>query len=367
MHRPSLRLLLAVAVLAGVGCDRSPSPSSAPRDAAVPIAPSASAPNPVWQKMTALESDTGKGEILAEKNVPELWIPNAGVTALAIHRGSLWWSDAAGIHERPFDGEARLAVPGQRAELAADEDGVVFAEIKGPDRFELQTLTAGESAPRRLAAMRCRPLQLVTAKSAVVIASTCAISAVPKRGGSPRVLEPETRFDVSLTADGDQTCYVNGDRITCRSLSDRWAEPLVIAAHRAGPLLLEGRTLYWLEDAVAADVIAAGDFGRLVRWELPGGPRRVLTSMQHQAFALLHDEQALYYANGAGSVRRVFKADGRVQTLYNVGEQETPNLAIGGGYVYFSTHSAPGVHRFRLAAPCLLPPRDGQPPSTHVP
>jgi len=350
MHGPSPRLLLAVAALAGVGCDRSPSPSSTLRDAAVPIAPSASAPKSVWQKMTALESDTGKGEILTDKNVPELWIPNVVVTGLAIHRGSVWWSDAAGVHERPFDGEARLALPGQRAELAADDDGVVFAAIQGPSRFELQTLTAGESAPRRLAAMRCSPLQLVTAKSDVIIASTCAISAVPKRGGPPRVLEPETHLDVSLTAEGDQTCYVNGDRVICRSLADRRAKPLVIDAHRAGPLLLEGQTLYWLEDTGAADVIVAGDFGRLVRWELPGGPRRVLTSMQRQAFVLLHDERALYYGNGAGSVRRVFKADGRVQTLYNVGELETPNLAIGGGYVYFSTGSAPGIHRFRLAA-----------------
>jgi len=40
------------------------------------------------------------------------------------------------------------------------------------------------------------------------VASSCGIFAVPRQGGAPRRLEPETHLDVSIAADRDQVCYV---------------------------------------------------------------------------------------------------------------------------------------------------------------
>lgn len=354
-----LALYAAAAVLLGA-CSRragddAPSPGSSAASSAVPLSSASlgSAPTsaPRNRKLTALESETGKGELLIDKHAPELWIPDVEVFALAVHRGSLFWSDASGVHERPFEGEARAAVPGVRASgLVADEDGVVLAVVTGKGRFEVQQLSADSRAPRRLAAMTCDPLRLALSRGFVVVASTCGIFAVPRQGGAPRRLEAETHLDVSIAADRDQVCYVNDHRLTCRSLVERDAKPVVLDALRPGPLLIDRMVLYALEEGRMADVPIDGDYGRLVRWEIPTGDRRVLTSQQFEAHALLQDDRAIYYGTGGGSVRRVSKDGRRVQTLYNVDRQETPRLALGGGYLYFAIYSERGVRRFRLAA-----------------
>jgi hypothetical protein len=64
---------------------------------------------------------------------------------------------------------------------------------------------------------------------------------------------------------------------------------------------------------------------------------------------LLHDDKAIYYGTGAGSVRRVAKNGSRVQTLHNVDREGSPHIAIGGEHVYFVTPGERGIRRFRLA------------------
>jgi hypothetical protein len=346
-------VLCATAILgacSGPARDDTPLPGLSAAAASSASTGPAPAPRARNQKHTALESETGKGEILTDKHVPEVWIPDVEVHDLAVHRGSLWWSDSSGVHERPFDGEVRAVLPGVRARgLVADEDGVVFAVVTGPQRFEVQQVSAEARAPRRLARMTCDPLRLAPARSFVVVASTCGIFAVPRQGGAPRRLEPVTHVDVSITADRDQVCYVNDKRLTCRSLVDSKERPLVMDALRPGPLLLDRQVLYALEEGRMADVPIDGDYGRLVRWEVPTGDRRVLTSQQFEATALLHDEGAIYYGTGGGSVRRVSKDGRKVQTLHHVDRDETPRLAIGGGHIYFALYSEQGIRRIRLA------------------
>lgn len=316
--------------------------------------PTSSRPN---QKYTALEGETGKGELLVDKHVPEVWVPDVEVHDLAVHRGSLWWSDTSGVYERPFDGEVRAAIQAPRVRaLAADDGGVVVAIVTSPktspdsslNRFEVQQIGADERAPRRLARMTCEPLHLALARDFVVVASSCGIFAVPRKGGAPRQLEAEIHHDVRIAADRDNVCYVNDHRLTCRSLVDTKERPRVLDALRPGPLLLDRLVLYALEEGMMADVPRDDDYGRLVRWEVPTGERWVLTSKQYETSLLLHDDKAIYYGTGGGSVRRVSKNGRQVQTLYHVGH-ETPRLALGGGFLYYVLYTERGIRRFRLA------------------
>jgi hypothetical protein len=289
--------------------------------------------------------------------VPELWVPDVEVHHLAVHRGSLWWSDTSGVHERPSDGEVRAVIqaPHVRA-LVADDGGVVVAIVtrqrtrpdSSLDRFEVQQISADERAPRRLASLTCDPLHLALARDFVVVASSCGIFAVPRKGGAPRQLEAEVDRDVRIAADRDNVCYVNDHRLTCRSLVDTKEKPRVLDALRPGPLLLDRLVLYALEEGMMADVPRFDDYGRLVRWELVTGERWVLTSKQYETFLLLHDDKAIYYGTGGGSVRRVSKNGRQVQTLYHVGD-EPPRLAVGGGFLYYVLYTKPGIWRFRLA------------------
>ncbi|HZF54468.1 MAG TPA: hypothetical protein VE093_37735 [Polyangiaceae bacterium] len=356
--RPSLAwiaLSAAAAVIPGA-CSRSAQDDACPPcPCAATSASSAAPPKLPNQKLTALEGETGKGELLIDKHVPEVWVPDVEVHHLAVHRSSLWWSERSGVYERPFDGEVRQVIQAPRVgALVADDGGVVVAIVMGPeenpDRFELQQIGADERAPRRLARMACVPRDLALARDFVVVASTCGIFAVPRKGGAPRQLEAETPHHVAVAADRDRVCYVNDHRLTCRSLVDTKERPRVLAALRPGPLLLDRLVLYALEEGMMADVPRHDDYGRLVRWEVePTGERWVLTSKQYEASHLLRDDDAIYYGTGGGSVRRVSKNGEQVQTLYHVNRQETPRLAIGGGFLYFVLSSERGIRRFRLA------------------
>lgn len=355
-HLSSARIALYAAAAAILGACSGPPPGDppppVPSAAAVAATQIASAASSDFhhRKLTWLETETGKGEVITDRHIPELWIPDVEVEGLVVHRGSVYWSDASSVHERPFDGEARTTLPGvHAARLAADEDGVVFAVVTGPRHFEVQQISADARAPRRLARMACQPVQLAPARSFVVVASDCGIFAVPRQGGAPRLLERETHLDTSLAADRDHVCHVNDHRLTCRSLADSKAKPMVLDALRPGPLLLDRWVLYALEEGRLSDVPIEGDYGRLVRWDISTGERRVLTNKQFEAHALLHDDKAIYYGTGAGSVRRVAKNGSRVQTLHNEDREGSPHIAIGGDHVYFVAPGERGIRRFRLA------------------
>lgn len=350
----SARIALCAAAAAILGaCSGGPSgdppPPGPAADASTKSEPSAPARR--FRQDTPLESETGKGEILTGKYLPEVWVPDVAVHYLAVHRSSLYWSDASGVHERPFDGAARSVLPGlQATHLVADDDGVVFAVATGPKGgFEVQQISADNQTPRRIARMACSPVQLAPAQSFVVVASTCGIFAVPRQGGAPRQLEAETHRDVSIAADRDRACYMNDHRLSCRSLVDSKEKPVVLDALRPTALRLERLVLFALEEGRLADVPIDGDYGRLVRWEVTSGARWVLTNKQFETHALHLDTWNVYYGTGAGSIRRVAKNGSEVQTLYNAGRQETPRIAIGADHLYFVTYSEPGIHRFRLA------------------
>lgn len=358
---PASLALLAAAALSLVACSRPtqddpppPGSSAGPATSAAPIASasasiaSSAAPRPRNRKLTALESETGTGEILTDKHIPEIWIPDVEPFSLAVHRGSLWWSDASGIHERPFNGDLKPALPELNVNwLVADDAGVVFAVPTDKNRFDLKQISEGAPSPKRLAPMTCSPLRLALARDFAIVASTCGIFAVPRAGGAPRRLEPETHRDISIAADRDLVCYQNDKRLTCRSLVDTKAKPYVLDALRPGPLLVDRLVLYALEEARLADVPIDGDYGRLVRWEIPTGERWVLTSKQFEAHTLLRDDRSIYFGTGAGSIRRISKNGREVQTLYNADHQETPRLAIAAGYIYFALYSERGIRRFR--------------------
>lgn len=349
---PSAWIIAPVAAVSLAACT-GPSGDAPPGECTcaattTPPAPSISAepPSPVKSRRG---SESGEGEVLVHKHVPEVWVPDVEVSDLAVHGSSLFWSDTAGIHERPFRGEARDVVPAvQASRLVADEDGVVFATATGKNRFEIRQIAGEERAVRKVAALSCEPHQIALAKSFVVVASTCGILAVPRQGGAPRQLEAEAHDDVSIAANRERTCYVNDHRLTCRSLSDPAEKPVVLDALRPGPLLLNRLALYALEEGPAADVPIDGDYGRLVWWDVTSGARRVLTSRQLETSELQMDDWSLYYGTGGGSIRRVGKNGEQVQTLYKVGRQVTPHLALGTEHIYFFTRDERGIRRFRF-------------------